>query len=268
MKKLPHVEIGVFGGSGFYSLFEKPQKINLETPYGKPSAPITIAEISGEKVAFLPRHGEKHQYPPHKIPYKANIYAFKMLGVKNIISPCSAGSLSPKIKPGSFVILDQFIDRTHSRDDTYYHGPLTIHIGGAQPYCPILQKIAYNACQKLKIKAHKKGTVVVINGPRFSTTAESYFFSKFGFETINMTQYPENILAREQEICFLGIALITDFDAGLAAQGKIKPVELKEVLKVFKENNEKSKRLIFEIIKNLPHQMDCFCLHALENARI
>lgn len=266
MKKLPSADIGIFGGSGFYSLFDKSEKINLNTPYGKPSAPITLAEISGKKVAFLPRHGEKHQYPPHKIPYKANIEAFKMLGVKFIISPCSAGSLKREVKPGSFVILDQFLDRTHGRDDTFYHGPEVVHIGGAKPYCPDLQKIAIKACQKLKIPVHKSGTAVVINGPRFSTTSESTYFSKLGFEVINMTQYPEVILAREKEMCFLGIALVTDFDAGL--EGKVKPVELKEVLEVFAKNNEKSKKLIFEIIKNLPQKMDCSCSKALESAKI
>jgi len=245
MKKA-QAEIGVFGGSGFYSLFQKAKQIKLTTPYGKPSAPITIAQIHGKKVAFLPRHGEKHQYPPHKVPYKANIYAFKMLGVKNIISPCAVGSLQPNIKPGHFVILDQFFDRTHGRDDTYYHGPETVHIGGANPYCPNLQKIAAESCKKLKIPVHKNGSVVVINGPRFSTALESSYFAKLGYQIINMTQCPEAILAREMEMCFLGIALVTDWDAGIAQKGKVKPVETKDILKMLNENNEKSLYISFE----------------------
>ncbi|MFH0937102.1 MAG: S-methyl-5'-thioadenosine phosphorylase [Candidatus Daviesbacteria bacterium] len=261
-------EIGVFGGSGFYSFFEKAQVVRMSTPYGKPSGPITIAEIFGKKVAFLPRHGQKHQFPPHKVPYKANIYAFKKLGVKAIISPCAAGSLKASIKPGDFVIIDQFFDRTKGRDETFYHGPETVHIAGAEPYCPTLQEMAIKACKKLKIKAHKKGNVVVVNGPRFSTKSESLYFTKFGGEVINMTQYPEVVLAREQEMCFLGIALITDWDAGLAAKGKVKHVEIGEVIKVFNQNLEKSKKLILEIIKYFPAKYTCSCQNVLESARV
>lgn len=268
MKSLPKAEIGVFGGSGFYSFFEKAVNVNLTTPYGKPSGEITIAEVAGKKVAFLPRHGQKHQFPPHKVPYKANIYAFKKLGVETIISPCAAGSLQAKIKPGDFVILDQFIDRTNGREDTFFDGPKVAHIGGATPYCPNLSKIAFQACKKFKIRAHKKGTVVIVPGPRFSTAAESLLYTNQGGEVINMTQYPEVVLAREQEICFLGIALITDYDVGLSVKGKVKPVDSKEVIKVFNQNLEKSRKLILEIIKNIPAKRDCVCATALEEARI
>lgn len=268
MKPLPKAEIGVFGGSGFYSFFEKSETVKVTTPYGTPSAPITIGEISGKKVAFLPRHGLKHQFPPHKVPYKANIYAFKKLGVKTIISPCAAGSLQAKIRPGDFVILDQFIDRTKGREDTFYDGPEVAHIGGATPYCPKLNQIALVACKKLKICAHKQGTVIVVNGPRFSTAAESMLYTNQGGEVINMTQYPEVVLAREMEICFLGIALITDYDVGLSVKGKVKPVDSKEVISVFNQNLDKSRKLILEIIKNIPSKMGCLCATALEEARI
>ena len=268
MKSLPKAEIGVFGGSGFCSFFEKATKVNINTPYGKPSAEITIAEVFGKKVAFLPRHGLKHQFPPHKVPFKANIYAFKKLGVKTIISPCAAGSLQAKIKPGDFVILDQFIDRTKGREDTYFNGPEVAHIGGATPYCPRLSQVAIKACRKLKIQAHKKGTVVVVPGPRFSTAAESMLYTSQGGEVINMTQYPEVVLAREMEICFLGIALITDYDVGLSAKRKVKAVDSKEVIRVFNQNLEKSRKLILEIIKNIPAKRDCLCATALEEARI
>ncbi|MCL5432486.1 MAG: S-methyl-5'-thioadenosine phosphorylase [Patescibacteria group bacterium] len=265
---LSRADVGVFGGSGFYSLFDKFETVKMTTPYGAPSSEITIAEIHGKRVAFLPRHGKNHQYPPHKIPYKANIYALKKLGVKRIISPCAAGSLNFKIAPGDFVVLDQFVDRTHHRDDTFYHGPETVHISSAHPYCTDLQTMALKAGRKLKIKTHKKGTAVIINGPRFSTSAESLYYSNLGYDVINMTQYPEVVLAREQEICFLGIALVTDWDAGLIAKGKVKPVEIKDVLKIFNENIEKSRNLIFEIIKNLPSTRNCLCKTALLNAQI
>lgn len=261
-------DIGIFGGSGLYSLFEKSQTVRIKTPYGAPSAPVTIAEISGKKIAFLPRHGLKHQFPPHKVPYKANIHAFKQLGVKTIISPCAAGSLSARVKPGDFVILDQFVDRTKGRDDTYFHGPTTAHIAGADPYCQRLRQVALKACRRLKIKTHPQGTVVVVNGPRFSTAPESKFYMEQGWQVINMTQYPEVVLAREQEICFLGVALITDFDIGLAASGKVKPVDMQEVLKVFNQNVSRSRDLIFEIIKSLPDHDNCACRKSLEDAII
>lgn len=268
MAKKITAEIGVFGGSGFYSFFEKAQTVTIKTPYGLPSAPITIAEINGKKVAFLPRHGLKHQFPPHKVPYKANIYALKKLGVKTIISPCAAGSLQAQIKPGDFVILDQFINLTYNRGDTFYDGPKTTHIAGADPYCPILQKIAITSCKNLKIKVHTKGTVAVVNGPRFSTTSESMFFTKQGWQVINMTQYPEVVLSREQEMCFLGIALITDFDAGVVAKGKVKPVSNREVIKVFNNNLDKAKKLVLEIIKNIPTYGTCSCQSALVGAQM
>lgn len=268
MSKLLKADIGIFGGSGLYSLFEKSMTVKMKTPYGNPSAPITIAEISGKKVAFLPRHGLKHQYPPHKVPYKANIYAFKKLGVTKIISPCAAGSLNAKVKPGDFVILDQFVDRTNSREDTYFNGPTTAHIAGTDPYCPSLRREALKACKRLKIKTHPQGTVVVVNGPRFSTAPESKFYMDQGWQVINMTQYPEVVLAREQEICFLGVALITDFDIGLAASGKVKPVDMQEVIKVFNQNVSRSRDLIFEIIKNMADKNDCTCREALKEAII
>lgn len=268
MKKTPQVDIGIFGGSGLYSLFDKFQTIKVSTPYGSPSAPITVAEIEGKKVAFLPRHGLKHQYPPHKIPYQANIYAFKKLGVKRIISPCAAGSLSAKVKPGDFVILDQFVNFTKNREDTFYSGPKTVHIAGVDPYCPTLRQTAIKACKKLKITTHPIGTVAVVNGPRFSTAAESKFFSSFGWQVINMTQYPEVVLAKEQEMCFLGVALITDWDIGLAAEGKVKAVDFQTVIKVFNANISKSRDLIFEVIKNISLDEKCSCQEALKEAVI
>ncbi|MBD3359991.1 MAG: S-methyl-5'-thioadenosine phosphorylase [Candidatus Buchananbacteria bacterium] len=259
-------QIGVFGGSGFYDLLDNSDELELKTEFGQPSAKIRLGKIAGKKVAFLPRHGDKHTIPPHQVNYKANIEAFKQLGVKQIIAPCAAGSLQPQVKPGDFVILDQFVDRTKGRDDTFFYGPQVAHIGGADPYCPGLAKQAIQACQDLQINVHEQGTVAVVNGPRFSTRAESRWFSAQGWQVINMTQYPEVILAREKEICYCGIALITDFDTGLEGMQDIFPVSLEEVIKVFKQNNIKVKKLIFEIIKNLPNQAECRCRQSLSNA--
>lgn len=262
------ITIGVFGGSGFYDLMDNPQEIEVETEHGKPSSKIMIGVIAGKKVAFLPRHGKGHIYPPHKVPYKANIAAFKKLGVKKIIAPCACGSLNVNVKRGDFVILDQFVDRTSGRDDTYYHGPKTVHISTANPYCENLRNIAVNACKTIGVNTHKNGTVVVIQGPRFSTKAESLWFQNQGWEVINMTQYPEAVLAREAEICYCGIALITDYDTGVQGEdGKpVDPVNLDEVIKVFNENNDKVKKVLFEMIKNLDTNADCVCHHSLTGA--
>jgi len=244
-------DIGVFGGSGLYSLMSDVEEIVVETPYGNPSDKIAIASIGNKRVAFLPRHGKNHSYPPHKIPYKANLYAMKMLGVKGIIATTACGSLKPEIKPGDFVICDDFVDRTWGRGDTYYDGPETKHITGAEPYDPKLRNLAIEICEEMGIRVHKKGIVVVIQGPRFSTKAESRWFSKMGWDVINMTQYPECILAKELGIPYVNISLITDYDAGLEGNEDIKPVTEEEVLRVFNENNNKVKELIFNIIGRL-----------------
>lgn len=253
-------DIGVLGGSGFYSFLDNVEEHEIETPYGKPSDKIALATYEGRRIAFLPRHGKDHQFPPHRIPFKANLYAFKQLGVKKIIAPTASGSLQPHIKPGDFVVCDQFVDRTWGRADTYFEGPEVKHVSPAHPYCSDLRKIAIEAGKELGITIHEKGTVVVIQGPRFSTVSESRWFSKMGWEVINMTQYPECYLARELGICYTNIALITDFDAGLEGRDDIPPVTEEAVYKVFKENNEKVKNLLFEIIRNVDvDSTNCNC---------
>jgi 5'-methylthioadenosine phosphorylase len=253
-------DIGVFGGSGFYSFLNNVEEIEIDTPYGKHSDKIALATFEGKKIAFLPRHGKNHQFPPHTIPYRANIHAMKQLGVKKIIAPTASGSLQADIKPGDFVICDQFVDRTWGRNDTFYNGPITRHISPAHPYCPDLRNIAIETGKALGINTHAKGTVVVIQGPRFSTVSESRWFSKMGWEVINMTQYPECYLAREMGICYTNIALITDFDAGLEGHDDILPVTEEEVFKVFNENNEKVKAVLFEIIRKIDlNQNKCSC---------
>lgn len=252
-------EIGIFGGSGFYSLLDDVQEITMETPYGAPSDQIAIAEIAGKRVAFLPRHGKQHQFPPHLINYRANLWAMKSLGVKQIIGPCAAGSLQANVKPGEFVVIDQFVNRTWGRKDTFFDGPITRHLAAAEPYCSRMRKVAIDSAKQLGITVHETGTVVVIQGPRFSTKSESREFSKNGWEVINMTQYPEGWLARELGICYVNIALITDYDVGLEGNPEIKPVTHEEVLKVFSTNNDKLRNLLFAMIENLVDDPDCSC---------
>lgn len=244
-------DIGVFGGSGFYSFLDDVEEIEMETPYGKPSDKIALANIGSKRVAFLPRHGKDHSYPPHMIPYRANLYAMKTLGVKFIIAPTASGSLKREIKPGDFVVCDQFIDRTWGRKDTYYDGPVTKHISTAEPYCEELRKLAIEVCKDMEVSVHEKGTVVVIQGPRFSTKAESRWFNMMGWDVINMTQYPECVLAKELQIPYVNIALITDYDAGLEGEEDIQPVTEEEVYKVFSQNNDKVKRVAFKMIENI-----------------
>ena len=263
----PKAEIGIFGGSGFYEFLKGGKEIGITTPYGKTSDKITVSGIHGHKIAFLPRHGKKHQFPPHKVPYLANVYAMHKLGVKQIIAPTAAGSLQFKVKPGNFVISDQFVDRTRGRKDTFYDGPESVHIQSIDTYCPQLRNLAIESCRKLKIPYHETGTVVVIQGPRFSSRAESQWFSSMGWEVVNMTQYPENILAHELSMCYVNISLITDYDVGLEGSEDIKPVTHQEVMRVFNENNHKLRRLILEMLKYWPKKRTCECEKALEQAK-
>jgi len=244
-------DIGIFGGSGFYEFLDNIREVEIDTPYGKPSDKISIGDYKGKKVAFLPRHGKEHSIPPHKIPYKANIYAMKELEVKTIISPCSCGSLNPKYEPGDFVVTDQFIDRTKGREDTYFEGPNVEHISSAQPYDEKLRKLTINTIKEIGITVHETGTVVVINGPRFSTKAESNWFRQMGGDIINMTQYPECYLALELKIPFVNIALVTDYDSGLEGRNDIKPVTMEDVLEVFNENVKNVKKVIYKIIEKI-----------------
>jgi 5'-methylthioadenosine phosphorylase len=260
-------EIGVFGGSGFYSLFEQSEKRAVETPYGPPSDKIVIGTIAGKRVAFMPRHGSEHQFPPHTINYRANIWAMKSLGVTRLISPNAAGSLKKEVAPGDFVICDQYVDRTNGRKDTFFDGPASTHVSAAEPYCPELRKLAFQAGQTANVKTHPKGTVVVIQGPRFSSAAESKWFMSSGWEVINMTQYPEAHLAREMEMCVVNISLITDYDAGLI--GEIAPVSHSQVVKVFNENLSKLRTVLADLVEKIPGQRtNCKCSEALAHARI
>lgn len=253
-------EIGVIGGSGLYSLLDSKEEVNPETKYGKPSSTITMGKIGGKKVAFLARHGPKHSIPPHLVPYRANIEALAQLGVKKIIVSSACGSLKAEYAPGDLVFFDQYVNMTNGRKDTFFEGPEVIHLSASEPYCRSLRKNFTEQAVALKYKHHANGTVVVVNGPRFSTRAESRFFSNQGFDAINMTQYPEATLAREKGICYLGIGIITDYDSGLEGRADIKPVTHAEVLKVFDQNVQKAKDLLNTAIPKLENtQKDCDC---------
>lgn len=260
-------EIGIFGGSGFYHFLDNVEEIWMETPYGPPSDRVAIGTIAGRKVAFLPRHGKDHRYPPHRINYRANLWAMKSLGVQRVIGPCASGSLQPQVRPGDFVFCDQFVNRTWGRADTFYDGPITTHVSAADPYCPEMRAVAIEQARQLGLTYHERGTVVVVQGPRFSTRAESREFHDHGWDVINMTQYPEVILARELGLCYLNISLITDYDVGLEGQPGIVPVSHEEVMQVFARNNERLKKLLWAVVQALPPQPACTCAQALAGAR-
>jgi len=242
-------DIGVFGGSGFYKFLENTEQISVSTPYGAPSDKITVGKIGNKRVAFLPRHGADHKILPHQINYRANVWAMKKIGVQKVICPCAAGSLQTHIEPGHFVICDQFVNNTWGRLDTFFEGPEVKHISPADPYCPILSKLAVDVAKEIGIPVHAGGTILVVQGPRFSTKAESKFFTAQGWEVINMTQYPEAYLVKELDMAPVNISLITDYDAGLVSD--VEPVTMEEVYRVFNENNEKLKKLLFTMIERI-----------------
>jgi 5'-methylthioadenosine phosphorylase len=261
-------DVGVFGGSGFYELLTDVTHYAVQTPYGAPSDTIAVGQYEGARVAFLARHGRGHRYPPHRINYRANVWAMASLGVKRILGPSAAGSLQPRVKPGDFVICDQFVDRTSGRADTFYDGPPVAHVSSADPYCPELRELAISAGHELGITIHDRGTVVVIQGPRFSSRAESRWFSAAGWEVINMTQYPEQILARELELCYVNLSLITDYDVGLEGQPDVEPVSVSEVVDVFNRNNARVRDLLLRMIPRIPAGRTCICATALTGAVI
>ncbi|MFA5786691.1 MAG: S-methyl-5'-thioadenosine phosphorylase [Actinomycetota bacterium] len=264
----PSAAVGVFGGSGFYSLLEGAREYSISTPYGPPSDAVTIGEIQGIPVAFLPRHGRHHSLPPHRINYRANLWAMKELGVTRILGPCAAGSLQPHVQPGDFVVCDQLVDRTNARADTFYDGDVTTHISTADPYCPVMRQLTVSTARELRINVHEGGTMVVIQGPRFSTRAESKWFREAGWEVINMTGYPEAVLARELEICYANVSLITDYDSGLEGLPDVAPVSHDQVIQVFNDNNARLRDLIFSLISKLPDERTCVCASALQGARL
>ena len=256
-------EIGIFGGTGIYDsgLLKESKEITIDTPYGKTSDSITIGEFNGRKVAFMPRHGKKHTIPPHLINYKANIWAFKELGVKRIIAPSAVGSLKEEFEPGNFALPTQFIDFTKSRKGTFSEDGRVIHISVADPFCPELQNIILDVANEQQVKIHNDATYVCIEGPRFSTKAESKFYKSTGADIIGMTLVPECQLAREAQICYASISTVTDYDVWAE-----KPVTAKEVMETLSKNVEITKKILTNLIDKIPETKSCSCEKALEEA--
>ncbi len=256
-------EIGIFGGTGIYDseLLQESKEISIDTPYGKTSDSITIGDYKGRKVAFMPRHGKKHAIPPHMINFRANIWAFKELGVTRILAPSAVGSLKEEFKPGDFALPSQFLDFTKSRIGSFSEDGRVIHISVAEPFCPELQEVVLQTAQSQNIKIHKNCTYVCIEGPRFSTKAESKFFRTTGADIIGMTLVPECQLAREAQICYVSISTITDYDVW-----REKPVTAKEVLETLSKNVESTKKMLAVLLEKIPKTRKCYCERALSEA--
>ena len=265
-------EIGVIGGSGFYSFLTGARAVEVETPFGPPSEPPVVGEVNGREVAFIPRHGADHRFPPHRVNYRANLWALRHLGARQILGPCAVGSLRPELTPGTFVVPDQFVDRTWGREHTVYDGVVAgvgslapgrptpvVHVSAADPYCGV-GRAAVIAAGNGKVVAD--GTMVVINGPRFSTRAESRWHAAQGWSIVGMTGAPEASIARELALCYTSIAVVTDHDAGIdTGEG----VTHAEVLEVFAHSIERLKDLLTDVIAQLPKpDTDCPCHHSLD----
>ena len=264
MASPPEAEIGVFGGSGFYEFLDDVEEVAVQTPFGAPSARVRVGDVGGRRVAFLARHGTGHEVPAHRINYRANLWALRRLGVRRVIGPCAVGSLQPHVRPTEFVVCDQLVDRTKAREDTFFNGPLVNHISFADPYCPELRQVVIDEGRAEGITMHGEGTVVVIEGPRFSTTAESQWFRSMGWHVVNMTQYPEAALARELGMCYGNISLVTDYDAGLEGVDGIEAVTMETIFKVLEENLDRLRKLLFRAIPEIPAERSCSCGEALD----
>jgi 5'-methylthioadenosine phosphorylase len=259
--------VGIIGGSGLYDpgIVENPVEVRVSTPYGRPSDFIVVGEVSGVRVAFLPRHGRGHTLPPHRINYRANIWALRSLGVKWVISVSAVGSLREDYRPGDFVVPDQFIDMTKGREYTFYDGPVTVHVSMADPFCEDLRARLIEAARRLGYPVHDRGTYICIEGPRFSTRAESRVWREvFGADIIGMTLVPEVNLACEAEMCYATLAMVTDYDVWAE-----RPVTAGEVERIMQQNVERARRILYDVIPRLAGDPDperCSCCRALSHA--
>jgi 5'-methylthioadenosine phosphorylase len=251
----------VIGGSGFYSWLEAAHEVEVETPFGPPSDPVVIGEVAGRRVAFVPRHGRDHRYPPHLVNYRANVWALRAVGARQILGPCAVGSMRPDLGPGSLVVPDQLIDRTWGRGHTVYDGPgPVVHVAFADPYCPRGRSAVVAAAATAGWPAEDGGTLVVINGPRFSTRAESRWHAALGGDLVGMTGLPEAAIARELAVCYTSIAIVTDLDAGFeSGEG----VTMTQVFEQFGRSIEALKSLLLDVVDRLPRD-DCSCRHSLD----
>jgi 5'-methylthioadenosine phosphorylase len=242
-------DVGVFGGSGFYEFLEDVAEVTIETPYGAPAAPVTIGTVSGRRVAFLPRHGRRHEFAPHAVPYRANVWAMKELGVRSLLAPCAVGSLQPELHPEEMVVVDQLVDRTWGRADSFHLDGAVRHVAFAEPYDAVLRAVLVDAGRAEGVTIHDGGTLVVIQGPRFSTKAESAWFRREGWAVVNMTGYPEAVLAAELGLAYAAVALVTDYDAGIDG---VPAVSQEDVFAVMERNVERVRAVLQRAIPSLP----------------
>lgn len=253
--------IGIIGGSGLYNMLEKPESLDIETPFGKPSGMIEVGKIDGVDVAFLPRHGKKHSIPPHKVNYRANIWALNSIGVQRILAINAVGSLKEELAPGHIVIPDQFVDFTRRRELTFYDGPEVYHISAADPFCPDMNSKIYGTTKKITEDVHLGGSYVTVEGPRFSTRAESMMFRQYA-DIIGMTLVPEVNLADEKSMCYSVIATVTDYDVWAD-----KPVEAAEVFRTMKANEDKVTEIVSKVLPEVNKERHCHCKDRLNDAK-
>ena len=260
-------EVGLIGGSGFYSFFDSAERVQVSTPFGDPSDDVVVGEVGGRRVAFIARHGQGHRFPPHKVNYRANLWALRSVGVRQVLAPCAVGSLKPELGPGAIVVPDQVVDRTWGREHTIYaeEGPV-VHVGFAAPYCPRGRAVVSEVARAAGQEVVDEGTLVVVNGPRFSSAAESRWHQQAGWSVVGMTAMPEAAIARELAMCFTTVALVTDHDAGVGGGAA---VTHDEVLAVFADNVEGLKSVLHTAVAALPAAEDdewatCGCRRALD----
>lgn len=256
---------GVIGGSGFYEFFDSAERVRVSTPFGDPSDDVVVGEIGGRRVAFMARHGQGHRFPPHTVNYRANLWALRSVGVRQILSPCAVGSLLVDVGPGDILVPDQVVDRTWGREHTFYdvEGPV-VHVEFADPFCPVGRRTVLGVAGARGVRAVDGGTLVVINGPRFSTRAESLMHQQAGWSIVGMTAMPEAALARELAMCFTTVALVTDHDVGVDGGAA---VTHHSVLEAFGANVDRLKGVIAEVVAGLPSEdaaPECACRHALD----
>lgn len=253
-------QLAVIGGSGFYRYLDDSRSVTIETPWGPPSAPLTLGQLQGRPVVFLPRHGADHEIPPHLVNYRANLWALREIGATRVVGSCAVGSLRADVHPGHLMVLDQLVDRTRGRSDTFVEGHPVVHVQFAFPYCPVLSgALRAGGADAGGITVHSAGTVVVVQGPRFSTRAESRWFRAAGADVVNMTQYPEAALARELGLCYAGAAMVTDYDSGLAEDPSVPPVDMGQVFEVLKRNVGNIQQLLAALARRLDTLGPCSC---------
>ena len=264
---MPEAKVAFIGGSGLYNMDELPDRdeIKISTPFGPPSDRIVTGTLNGVGIAFLPRHGKGHRLSPTELPARANIYALKTLGVERIISISAVGSLKESVRPLDLLVPDQLIDRTRSRTDTFFGNGIVAHVGFAEPFCPALSEVLAQSAREQKASVHLGGTYVVMEGPQFSTRAESQLYRSWGASVVGMTALPEAKLAREAEICYATLALVTDYDVWRLSEEQVS-VELVKANLI--QNTETSRKIIVDVVTKLPRKRDCACESALKDAII